>query len=104
MEVGMDRLRLTDEHRRRINAFAPIYRSVMNQDVDAQSCLDILMERGFRATLADVLDSADSATLVESIQQLAVRDPEFVGRYMADMLGLGDDVNRQKPDTPRIGF
>ena len=84
---------LTDEHRRRINAFAPIYRSVMNQDADAQTYFDILMERGFRAILADLLESADSPTLIESIQQLAARNPEFVGRYMADMVGLGDDIN-----------
>jgi len=100
----METLYLTAEHSRRINAFTAIYRSVMNQDADGQTCLDILMERGFRSVLADFLESADPATLIESIQQLAARDPEFVGRYMADMVGLGDDVNRQESKTPRIGF
>ena len=100
----MEPLQLTDEHRRRIKAFAQIYRSVMNAEADAQTCLDILMERGFRAILADFVESADPATLIESIQQLAARDPEFVGRYMADMVGLGDDVNRQDNKTTRIGF
>jgi hypothetical protein len=104
MEAAMDGLRLTDEHRRRIKAFVPIYRAVTNEDVDAQTCLDILMERGFRATLADFLESADRATLIESVQQLATRDPEFIGRYMADMLGLGDDISRQKRETPGTGF
>lgn len=100
----METPHLTDEHRRRINALAPIYRSVMNQDADVQTCLDILVERGFRAILTDLLESADPATLIESIQQLAARDPELVGRYMADMVGLGDDVNRQETKMPRIGF
>jgi hypothetical protein len=36
--------------------------------------------------------------------QLAGRDPEFVGRYMADMVGLGDEINRQDNKTTRIGF
>ena len=88
----METIQLTDEHRRRIKAFAPIYRSIMNQDADPQMCLDILIDKGFRSVLADFLESVDQATLIESVQQLAARDPEFVGRYMADVLGLGDDV------------
>jgi len=100
----VDALQLTAEHRRRIRAFAPIYRSVMNEDADEQTCLDLLIERGFRSVLGDFLKSADQATLIESIQQLAGRDPEFVGRYMADMLGLGNDINRQENKQPRIGF
>ena len=102
----MPEIKLTTEHQRRIKAFAPLYRSVMNREADAQTLFDTLIDQGFRSVLADFLHTADHAMLVEFVQQLAGRDPDFVSRYMADMIALGDDVSRRqrRPKRRKIGF
>jgi hypothetical protein len=86
---------LPDETMRRVLAFTDLYRAVMDQDADVETCLGVLLERGFEAALVDVLASQEPAILVRSIQQLAQRHPEAVCRYMADMVGLGADLRQQ---------
>jgi hypothetical protein len=101
----MASISLTDEQRRLIEAFADVYRAVMDEDADTETCFDVLFERGYETALNDILKNQDQATLLKSIHLLAAKHPEAVCRHIADMVGLGDDMHRQQNKPPRhIGF
>jgi hypothetical protein len=100
----MQAIEVSDDIYRRVQAFTAVYRAVMNEDADVDTCFGILFERGFQAALSDILRNQQQAVLVESLQQLAVRDPEEVCRYIADMVSLGSDIRTEHNKAPRIGF
>jgi hypothetical protein len=91
----MDSITLSAEMQRKVLGFTDVYRAVMDEDADIETCLSVLLERGFEAALADILANQDKSILIRSIQHLAERDPEFVCRYVADMVGWGDDLRRR---------
>ena len=88
--------RIPEDAHRRVEAFAAVYRAVMDKDADVSKCLAVIVERGFQAALSDILRNQDQAVLIESIRQLASKHLKAVCRYMADMIGLGADTRKPK--------
>jgi hypothetical protein len=67
----MKSITLANEMQRKVLAFTDVYRAVMNEDANVETCLNILLDRGFEIALADILGNQDRSALVEPIQQLA---------------------------------
>jgi hypothetical protein len=68
-------IELPDEAHRRVEAFADVYRAVMDEDVDVSKCLAVIVERGFQAALSDILRNQDQAVLIESISTAGFKTP-----------------------------
>lgn len=99
----MASIELSDEMYRRVVEFTAVFRAVTDDDADVGTCFGVVVERGLQAMLADIIAGQEQPVLTESLQQLASRHPELVYRYVADMVGLGADV--QKQELPRrVGF
>ena len=100
----MPALELSDETYRRVDAFRAVIKSVLDEEVDAEACLGLIFERGLDSMLLDLLGPQDQATLLHSIQHLALREPETVYQSVADMIDAGAKVQQRERHRPRIGF
>jgi len=100
----MPTIEVSDEMYRRVGEFTKVVRPVLDDDADAAMSLGILIERGLKTALDDVIANQDEAILLESFHQIAVRHPEAVYSYVADMVGLGADLRTLKGRHAQIGF
>ncbi len=99
----MQTITVSDEMSARIQEFRSVMRAVMDEDLDQATCIATILERGLQTMLADVVARAEHGVLLESIQQMATRDPKLVYGYVADMIALGSDVAAHEGERP-IGF
>lgn len=99
----MKTVELSDEVVDRIQAFADVYRAVVDDDADFIACVEVLLDRGFDAAIADVLQDQEHETLVKSFQQLASKSPREVCRFIAETLDRGAAVSAANRPNP-IGF
>jgi hypothetical protein len=99
----MQMITVSDEMSARIHEFRSVMRAVMDEDVDQATCIATILERGLQTMLANVVARAEHGVLLESIQQMATRDPKLVYGYVADMVALGSDVATHEGEHP-IGF
>ena len=99
----MRQIRLTDEQTALVRGFMPVAIAVIDEAVSEADALQIILERGFRAALADVIAPAGEAVNTTALLQLAILYPNEVGGFIADRVGLGDDISRQSDRRP-IGF
>lgn len=100
----MRAIEVSDDAYRRIEEFSAVARAVMGEEVSAETCLAMALDRGLQAMLADILQGQDHSTLIESIQQLAARHPEAVYRYVSDIIALGAGTRTSADTKARIGF
>src|SRR4051812_16153884 len=88
----------------RLEAFTPVARAVMNEDVDLATVLEIVLDAGLRSSLNAIIQPQEETVLVQAFHQLAGAAPELVYGHAADMLGLGADIEAQKKASRPIGF
>lgn len=100
----MRTVNIPDHLHHRLEAFVPVARALLNEDVDLDNVLEIIVEAGLRDSLNAIIQPQDEATLVQALQQLAGAAPELVYGHTADMLALGADIRAQKEAQRRIGF
>lgn len=100
----MPTIEVPDDTYHQVEEFTAVVRAVLDEDMDAPTCLGMALDRGLQAMLADIIARQEQPVLVESFQQLAARHPELVYRYVADMVGLGAHVRKRQARRWRIGF
>ena len=99
----MPTITVSDQMLDRIEEFRSVIRAVVGEDTDLDASVAAVLERGLDAMLADVIARTDDSVLVQSIQQMAGRDPRLVYRYIAEMIALGSK-SRTERQTRSIGF
>jgi hypothetical protein len=100
----MPLIHVPDVTYRRVEAFTAVARAVMDEDTDTATSFEIVLELGLKAALNNVICTQEEPILIQTIHQLAERDPELVCGYVADMVGLGADIRRQEGRRRPIGF
>jgi len=104
MEKTMATIEIPDELFSRVEQFTAVVSAVLNEDAGSAECLEIVIDRGLRSALGNILESQEESILVESFHQLAARNPALVYAYVADMIGLGFDIRRFYEPSHPIGF
>lgn len=74
----MSTIEISDEHYQRLEQFALFFSAVINEDVDIETCLCIVLEKGLGSMLLDIIGKQEQSVLLESIQQMAALSPEAV--------------------------
>ncbi len=88
----------------RIEAFVPVARAVLNEDVDIATSLEIVIEMGFKAALNLIIQPQEESVLVQALHQLAEANPKLVYGHTAAMVALGGDIHAQQLSERQIGF
>ena len=100
----MPTVNIPDQLHHRLEAFVPVARALLNEDVDLDTVIAIVVEAGLRDSLNAVIRPQEETVLVQAFHQLADAAPELVYGHTADMLALGADLRAQKDAERRIGF
>jgi len=95
---------ISEDMYRRVQEFRTVITAVMDDELDIETCLGLVFERGLNAMLLDLLGPQEHGVLLESIRQLAVKDPAVVYQYIADVLKTGAKVRERDLHRPQIGF
>jgi len=99
----MATLELPEDTYRRVEEFRSVINAVVEGELDIETCLGMVIERGLDSMLCDLLGPQESGVLLDAFRQLAAREPAAVYRYVADTLNRGEQINKEAL-RPRIGF
>ncbi len=100
----MPTIELSDDQYRRFDEFRAVVCAVMDEEFDTETCLGLVLDRGLASMVRDILGQQNHSILLESIEQLAAREPAAVYRYIAEMINSGTRIDRLRRDRSRIGF
>ena len=89
---------------RRVEEFKTVITAVMDDELDIETCLELVFERGLTSMLFDILGPQEHGALLESIRQLAAKEPAVVYQHIADILKAGASVRERQLHQPQIGF
>jgi hypothetical protein len=88
----------------RLEAFVPVARAVMDEEIDMNTVVEIIVDAGLRGSLNAIIQPQEETVLVQALHQLAGAAPDLVYGHTADMLALGADIHAQVEARRRIGF
>jgi 1,6-anhydro-N-acetylmuramate kinase len=97
-------INVSDDVYQRIEAFVPIARAVLNEDVDIAASLDIVTRIGFRAGLNTIIQPQEESVLVQALHQMAELSPHLVCGHTAAVIALGADIYAQQRAERQVGF
>ena len=100
----MPLINVSDDVYRRLEAFVPVARAVLNEDVDIGTSFEIVAGIGFRAGLNAIFQPQEESVLIEALHQIAEVDPNLVCGHTAAMIALGADIHAQRSAERQIGF
>ncbi len=100
----MRTLEFSEDTYRRLEEFRAVVSAVMDDEFDIETCLELVFERGLTSMLFDILGPQEHGVLLESIRQLAVKEPAVVYQYVANVLKIGARVRERELHRPQIGF
>ena len=96
----MANIQLSEDTYRRVEEFRSVINAVVEDELDVETCLGMVIERGLDSMLFDLLTPLEGDVLLESFRQLAAREPAALYRYVADTINRGAQANKEV----RIGF
>jgi hypothetical protein len=94
---------LPEDLHARVAGFRPVVEELIGEELTVEDCLALVVARGLDVLLEDIIGSADAATQVAAIQLLAARHPVEVYEFIAQVLQVGEAINRESAKK-RIGF
>lgn len=100
----MPLINVSEDVYRRLEAFVPVARAVLNENVDIEISLEIVTGIGFRAGLNAIIQPQAESVLVQAFHQIAEIDPHLVCDHTAAMVALGADIHAQQRAERQIGF
>src|SRR6266545_565160 len=86
----------------RIKAVQPVIEAILEEELAFNDLVTLVIDRGLRAVVDDVLRTVDQETLVASIQQMAEERPQFVYEFMAARLREGSKL--REAAKRQLGF
>jgi len=88
----------------RLAEFKQVVEGVIDEEINIDTCVDLILGQGMDSLLADLLGPLDSSTLLHSFQQLASQCPAQVYKYVAETLKKGAIVHQKEEVKKKIGF
>src|SRR5712692_7239918 len=100
----MRTVRISEDMYRRVEEFRTVITAVTDDELDIETCLELVFVRGLTSMLFDILGPQEHAVLLESIRQLAAKEPAVVYQHIANVLKAGARVSEHELHRPQIGF
>jgi hypothetical protein len=87
---------------RRIKAFQGVVEAILEEPVGLEVLVELVLQRGLRAMLSDVIGNVEPEILLQSIFQMAEENPEFVYGFTAAR--LHDGASTREAAKRQLGF
>ena len=95
---------ISEEVYARVGEFKQVVETVINEEISFEAYVELILGQGINSMLADLLSSAGSTTLLNSLQQLGSQYPGQVYQYISEVLRQGAAVREQEEMRRRLGF
>lgn len=86
----------------RIKAFQRVVEEILEEPVSEDVLVELIIHRGLRAMLSDVIGNVEPEILLESIFQMAEENPQFVYDFTAAR--LRDGASTREAARRQLGF
>ena len=73
--IVMPEISISEDMYQRVSAFKELVEVVIEEEIDLDTCVELILGQGIDATLADLLSPLDPDTLLKSVQQLGSQHP-----------------------------
>jgi hypothetical protein len=100
----MATIELSDDTFTRLNEFKTVIEAVINVEISADACLELILQQGIDSMLTNLYSSQEPAVLIQSIQQLAAKYPTEVFHYIADTINAGEMEMESQNLKNQMGF
>jgi hypothetical protein len=101
----MPEISISEDTYERLAAFKGVVEAVIEEEIDFDTCADLILGQGIDAMLADLLGPLDPGTLLKSVQQLGAEHPAQVYSHFAETMRRGADVQQARESVRRqLGF
>ena len=100
----MPKITISDEMYSRLAEFKQVVEGVIDEEINIDTCADLMLGQGMDSVLAELLGPLDSSTLLRSFQQFASQCPAQVYKHVAETLKKGAIVHQKEEVKKRIGF
>jgi hypothetical protein len=101
----MPEISISEDTYERLVAFKEVVEVVIEEEIDFDTCADLILGQGIDAVLADLLGPLEPGTLLKSVQQLGAEHPAQVYSHFAETMRRGADVQQARERVRRqLGF
>jgi hypothetical protein len=103
----MATVEISDKVYEQLVAFKPVVESILEVSLDFDKYVEILLRLAPDFVLSDVLGHADPPALIQTIEELAHRNPKPVYSYLAEELLEGREMvesQKRAEVKKRLGF
>jgi len=102
----MSKITISKETYARVMEFKNVIEVVIGEEINFDSCVELILSQGIDSMLADLLSPLDQTILLKSFQQLGSQYPTQVYRYVAETLKEGTALQeeREKMKQKVVGF
>ena len=95
----MAQIEISDTVYEQVAAFKPVVESILEVSLEFDRFIELLLKMAPDFILSDVLGHADPPALIQTIEELARRNPKPVYSYLAEELHVGREIV-QEDDRP----
>lgn len=103
----MATIEISDAVYEQISAFKPVLESILDVSLEFDKYVGLLLKMAPDFILSDVLGHADPPALIQTIEELARRNPKPVYSYLAEELHEGQEIVQEQKRSEmkkRLGF
>ena len=94
------RINLDDPFQQMLESLKPVVESVVEDELDFDSYVNLVLWRGMRGMIADIVPG-DPEILMNSMLLMFEQNPEFIASFIGNMLKAGAPPEEAKE---RLGF
>jgi len=100
----MSTVEISEDMYRRVEEFRAVVEAVIEEEIDTDTCLEVILQQGMDSMLAELLGPQEPIILLQSIQQLASKHPAEVYQYVTETLRRGAMAQERERLRRRMGF
>lgn len=100
----MHKLNISDNIYNKINGFKQVVECVIEEEIDMDSYVQFVLDKGTDSLLNDLIGSLEQNVLLDSLRILGSRYPNQVYSFIAEVMKKGASEEKRKAFKRQIGF
>ena len=96
------RYKISNESQRMLMSFKKVVDTILEEEMDTTTYVDLVIERGIKAMLGDIIPK-EVDVLWNTIERISEVNPEFFFEFAAEALKRGEQINKASAKR-KLGF